>query len=605
MSTQVIRNRITSASFRQVAATAALLTAGGGLGTYVYYRKVWLPNFIEQHIKSRRVPPKRMTKLYVAGSQDGDGLLPEVRTMPTPIFYVYAAYRIVLLFVRSIPVVWFGLLVLGKLCPPRVFYEHFHAFLLSMGPSYIKLGQWMATRPDAFPEEMCSVLSRLYDRTQPHSWAHTEEQLRIPIADGPFAGQNALRFISEIEKVPINSGSIAQIHRGKLREEIDGVPAGTEVAIKVCHPHIHEQVSADLAAMRLFVAIGNTIIPGLKYFHLEASVREFSSLIRSQLNLLVECDNIKQFRHNFRDIDGVVFPVPLASLSSPSVLLETFEEGEPLQSVECSDSNVDIAEIGCQMFLKMLFEDNFVHSDLHPGNLLLRTNRLGRAKEYYPDGKRKLPREIVVLDAGLVTTLSKHERNNFISLFAAVACGDGELGADLMLDRLPEHLKVDIPEPKREKFRQDMKEVFDLVAPEADGFKLSNIRIGMVLGKVMRTVRENNTPLDGNFASLVLTVMVGEGLGRKLVPDFNIFAEAAPYLVAFLEDGELFFLAKKLRSTYGTTALLRDSVDLVRPAKANTYVAVAKKKSTSLFERYLRWSGNLEEEIERQQHERG
>lgn len=601
MSTASLRAKITSTSVRQLVLTGSALAACGGVGTYFYYRRVWLPGFIEQYLEKRAKPPARRTKLYIAGSKNGEGLLPTVQTMPTLLFFVYAGYRVALLFVLSLPVVWFAILVKLGLCPARVFYQKLHSFLLSMGPSYIKLGQWMATRPDIFPDEMCSVLEQLYDRTDPHSWSHTEKMLRAAIKGGPCDGQNALRYISEIEKEPINSGSIAQIHRAKLRDEIDGVPAGTELAIKVCHPHIHEQVAADVAAMKLFVDVGNILIPGLRYFHLEMSVREFSSLIRSQLNLLVECDNIQQFRYNFRDVKGVVFPVPLQSLSSPNVLFETFEQGEPLQNVECSDSNQDIAEVGCHMFLKMLFEDNFVHSDLHPGNLLLRTNALTREKQYYPDGKEKLKREIVVLDAGLVTTLSKDERNNFISLFAAVACGDGDLGADLMLDRLPEKLKDEIPEGNRQKFRKDMTEIFNLVAPGTEGFKLSSIRIGEILGKIMRTVRENNTPLDGNFASLVLTVMVGEGLGRKLVPDFNIFAEAAPYLVAYLEDGELRYLANQLRRTYGATALLRDSVDLVRPERAGAYVEVAKKKSMSLFERYLRWSGTLEQEIEKQQ----
>ncbi|KAK7198940.1 ABC1 family [Novymonas esmeraldas] len=586
MSSKELRRRVTSLSRRQVWTFGAVTTGSCGLGAYVYYRRLYLPEHLREQQRLGMPVPTRQTPVYIAGTPLGDGLLPETRSMPKVIFLFYVAYRIALLFVGCVPVLWYGFLTYGlHLCPENVFFGKILGFLSSMGPSYIKLGQWMATRPDFFPDQMCKTLEKLYDNTEPHKWSHTERLLRSEFTEGPCKGHTALRYLSEIEKVPINSGSIAQIHRAKLRESIDGIPAGTELALKVTHPHIREQVSADLAAMRLFVSIGNKIVPGLRYFNLDASINEFSSLIRSQLNLLVEGDNLMQFKYNFRNFTGVIFPTPLMSLSTEDVLFETFEEGRPLQDVACSEENNDVAELGCHMFLKMLFEDNFVHSDLHPGNVLLRTNKVDGLRQYYPDGKRKLRREVVVLDAGLVTTLSKDERNNFISLFAAVACGDGELGADLMIDRLPPSLRDAQDPARRERFKREMKGVFDMVAPGTAGFRLSQVQIGSVLGKVMDTVRENCIPLDGNFASLVLTVIVGEGLGRKLSPDFNIFAEAAPYLVAFLEDGELYFLANKLQRTYGATALLRDSVDIVRPAKVVTYFEMSVRKARSVLRR--------------------
>ncbi|KAG5510295.1 hypothetical protein JKF63_07623 [Porcisia hertigi] len=587
MSTAELQRRVTTLSRRQVRAFGGMAIGCCGFGSYVFYHRVFLPKRLREDQCGIPMPARR-TQVYVAGTAMGGGLMPEGRFISKVFFFFYVAYRMALLFVGCIPVLWYGFLTFGlQLCPESVFYGKILVFLSSMGPSYVKLGQWIATRPDFFPDQMCKTLETLYDNTEPHRWSHTEALLRKELCDGPCKGHNALRYITEIEKVPVNSGSIAQIHRAKLRESIDGIPAGTELAVKVTHPHIREQVSADLAAMHVFVSLGSKVIPGLRYFNLESSINEFSSLIRSQLNLLVECDNLVQFKHNFRSVNGVIFPTPLASLSTENVLFETYEEGQPLQDVVCSEDNKDAAELGCHMFLKMLFEDNFVHSDLHPGNVLLRTNKTDGLRQYYPDGKRKLRHEIVVLDTGLVTTLSKAERNNFISLFAAVACGDGELGADLMIDRLPPSMREAQAPVNRERFREEMKRVFDMVAPGTAGFRLSKVQIVTVLRKVMDTVRENHIPLDGNFSSLVLTVIVGEGLGRKLSPDFNIFAESAPYLMAFLEDGELCFLANKLQRTYGATALLRDSVDLVSPAKTATYVEVVVKKGRNMLRKFL------------------
>nr|AGU67986.1 ubiquinone biosynthesis protein [Strigomonas oncopelti] len=659
MSTAALRQRITRVSMKQLAAVTVGLGCCGAAGGYAYYRAVLLPALQEEQRRDRAMAPRRRTQQYISGTKDGSGLLPEGERFPRLrpaflrgwAFYGYVAYRLLLLGWRGLPLLWWGLLTQLRLCARGVFYHKFKTFLANMGPSYIKLGQWIATRPDFFPPEMCEALEDLFDNTAPHSWRHTEKLLRRAYPSSPTgtstketgkgqAKRNALYYLSEVEKQPINSGSIAQIHRAKLREAVDGLPAGTELALKITHPHIREQIAADLCAMRLCLGFCALCFPTLRYFNFDKSINEFSSLIRSQLDLRMECDNVQQFRYNFRHVKGIVFPATLPTLSTEDILFETFESGEPLQRVPCSEDNADIADLGCHMFLKMLFEDNFVHSDLHPGNLLLRTNpdviaaqqRNRYAKLYDRDGKERTPRELVVLDAGLVTSLSKDERNNFITLFAAVACGDGELGADLMLDRLPKDQRRQ-QEPSattgsssssqssnegeknktigedgvavdRVKFREDMKQVFDMVSPKkTQGFKLSHVRLGTVLASVLRVVRENHTSLDGNFASLVLTVIVGEGLGRKLVPDFNIFSEAAPYMITYLDNKEFLFLANKLRRTYGASGLARDSTQVLmqRTEKATNVAEVATRRT---LEKLQQLAGGEAEEQEQEQKEK-
>ncbi|KAF8299669.1 putative ABC1 family [Trypanosoma cruzi] len=633
-----VRAKATRRSFWQLAGVSTLLVGSTGGGLFLYYRYARLPEQWRVARLSRMQPPVRRTRPFVAGTNnrgneninpcDGYGFSNELLLTGEPLWGISAVYfyglvllRSVMLLTRMVPVIWYAFLTYGlHLCGEQVLFEKLRDALTAMGPSYIKFGQWMATRPDFFPPTLCTALEKLYDQTSAHSWSHTEKVLRRTLHEAtPSDGliedngmtslpdvvettktrckqvavkqrHNALYYLQEIETVPVNSGSIAQIHRGVLREEVDGIPAGTEMAIKVTHPRIREHIAADVTGMRWFVNILTFLWPSTVYFDLKRSVQEFSSFVQSQLDLRQECDNLQQFIFNFRDFPGVIFPRPLPSLCSQDVLIETFEEGEPLQGIQSGENYYDLAERGCHMFLKMLFEDNFVHSDLHPGNLLLRTNPgapvssvsasllLPSADAYYPDGKMKLLHELVVLDTGLVSTLSKKERNNFIALFAAVACGDGKLASDLMIDRMPKQRR---PQSgvKREKFRNDMQAIFDIVPPgKSEGFKLSKVRIGPVLAKIMNTVRENKTPIDGNFASLVLTVIVGEGLGRRLAPDFNIFSEAAPYLVALLEDSELYFLASKLRETYGTPALLRDSVHFVRPERTATYAEMGVKK---------------------------
>lgn len=501
--------------------------------------------------ETEEFPPARRTMPYVTGS-GRVGERKKYLTVQKITHVAYATYRTALLVAIIIPLCWYGVLTSLKWCSETFFYWKVLEFLTSMGPTYIKLGQWMATRPDIFPPGLCATLEKLYADAPTHSWSYTQKVLQSTVASGPSCeGKKTIDFLVDIEEDPISSGSIAQVHRAVLGTDLDGIPKGTKLAIKVPHPRVSQMMAADITSMKAIVSIINFLVPDARLFNLKTSLCEFDMLVSSQLNFLVECDNLEQFKFNFRKTPGIIFPTPLPSLCTEELLAETFERGTSITSVNCSSSNSDIAELGCHMFMKMLFDDNFVHSDLHPGNILLRENNLSSSTERYPDGKVRLRRELVILDAGLVTSLSRRERENFISLFAAVACGEGELGAELMIERFSDLDTTWKKNIDSTRFREDIKKVFAAVAPEKDGFKLSKVKMGDVLGQIVTTIRESKAPLDGNFSSLVLTVMVGEGLGRKLTPDFNIFSEAAPFLISFLDDSELSFLGQKLRETYG------------------------------------------------------
>ncbi len=527
-----------------------------------------------QSRSARRLPPpQRRTPLFIAGGAGnstvaeqiedlaffsgsksssarenrircGDGSVSFLRRV---MFQVFVCYRGLLLLIRSIPVAWYFVLSRLHLADAHFFHVSLREMLISMGPTYMKLGQWMATRPDIFPDDMCHVLSKLFDRTPPHSWEHTEQRLR---------SSGVLQRLSSIEKEPLNSGSVAQVHRGVLRDAADGIDAGTEVVVKVLHPKIELRIAADLSAMRYAILVMRLLIPGFEYTDPDVSINEFSGLIVSQLDLVRECDNLLQFRYNFQDMPRIAFPTPAPSITTHDVLVETFEAGQCIQTGNAlSVNDMELAELGCNMFHKMLFHDNFVHSDLHPGNVLVR--------DYVPaadavrgtlsppsDNQRK---QIVVLDTGLVTSLSPKERENFLALFGAVAAGDGELGARLMIERSKHNKCTD-----ELRFVEDMKSVFEQVNPDKTvGFTLAHVAIGDILTKVMKTLRRHQVYIDGNFASLVLTVIVGEGMGRKLHPEFNIFQASAPYLVQYLEGTELQQLAAKLRQKYGVQELLR------------------------------------------------
>jgi len=540
---------------RQVFGTT-LVCSSLGAAAY-YYRDRWVPQKYAA-APSTLQPPVRRTTIFTAG----DGAVIEEKHKYHPfVFKLYSIFRLWLLCFRVVPVCWYLFLSHVGLCPLTFAYEALHDMLVAMGSTYIKLGQWLASRPDIFPPDLCHALSKLFDNAPPHAWASTEAALR----DG-----DVLRHLASIETVPLNSGSVAQVHRGILRDDVDGIPAGTAVAVKVLHPHIREQIAADIAAMRMMINAVEAVVPGAVYFDGQRALSEFSSLIQSQLDLQRECDNLLQFRYNFRDFDGVVFPAPAPSITTRDVLVETFEEGVPLHAFDHRNDpeGACLADIGCHMFLKMLFEDNFTHADLHGGNLLVR-RRKERRGPWWQVPASLCSQEIVVLDPGLAVTLSPIERENFIALFGSVACGDGKLAAELMLDRSRNLRK----ECNREEFVKSIQSVVEIA--NSNDFKLSDVDFGAVLTQVLTAVRVHGGSIDGNFASIVVSVIIGEALGRSLAPDLNIFAASAPYMMRYLEGTELSGLIEQLRQKYGAASLVKNTWSIYQ---APAYVGVAQAR---------------------------
>ncbi|KAM7397019.1 hypothetical protein PAMP_020018 [Pampus punctatissimus] len=454
----------------------------------------------------------------------------------------------------------------------------------SSGPTFIKLGQWASTRRDIFSQEFCERFSRLHIKVCPHSWAHTKQCLRRAFGEG---WRRVFVFES---KEPVGSGCVAQVYRGwakadqvedpafqSLVEEMEredlleaweipglgGVASSlwqlwrgsreeegyeersdpqhaetsTEkdrlipVAIKVIHPGVKRQVEIDLLLMKTGSWLLHCL-PGLKWLSLCEIVDEFEKLMTKQIDLRFEAKNIERFRDNFRNVEYVKFPTPLRPFVTRTILVETFEESEPISNYLSSEIPEEvkqrIARMGVDTLLKMVFVDNFVHGDLHPGNILVQcrgpfvgasdgTGIPGEAQ-----GKTTLtdlwdtvvvsvrpdpyPLQLVLLDAGIVAQLSNHDLANFKAVFTAVVLRQGDRVAELILHHARANECQDVPQ-----FKKEMSQLVDNV--------LSNT---LSLGKVK---------LESNFASIVFAIMVLEGLGRSLDPNLDILELAKPMLL--------------------------------------------------------------------------
>lgn len=252
------------------------------------------------------------------------------------------------------------------------------------GPVYIKLGQWASTRRDLFHPKLCDHLSKLQRQAKVHAWKHTEQTLAENGMENTF---------EEFDPVPIGSGCCAQVYKAKYQ--------GQHVAVKVLHPNIKENFLRDLTVLRSLINGVSWLFPNLHWLSVKESLEEFSALMNIQVDLRNEVKSLEKFHRNFQGDANVRFPRPI--LSRQDVLVESFEQGvdigtllQDLDSVSTSRRK-DLASKGVQMFLKMVFRHNFVHCDLHPGNILVSPNA----------------DNLVILDPGLTASLSPRDMNNF------------------------------------------------------------------------------------------------------------------------------------------------------------------------------------------------
>ncbi|XP_003696643.2 uncharacterized aarF domain-containing protein kinase 2-like isoform X1 [Apis florea] len=360
-----------------------------------------------------------------------------------------------------------------------------------LGPIFIKFGQWASTRKDLFPEDICHTLSHLQKSASIHSWIYTKQLLKA------IYGSNWRNIFVKFEhEMPIGSGCCAQVYKawidlnaqvdivqepqistfieiieylrfGSLitfiertfNNKVDEIQHGNmyinrklqPVAVKVLHPGIKKQLRRDLSIMRGICKCATYIMPKLQWLSLIDCIDEFSHIMENQVDMNLEAENLIQFSKNFSNKKEVIFPQPYKNFTQHEILVESFQEGSPISNY-LDDQNTKLqgklARMGIKTILKMVFNDNFIHCDLHPGNILVQTNYESTEKistwfwkfidrNYLPTYPR-----LVILDCGLVVSLNDRCRQNLKDVFRSVVMGKGELAAEYILEH-SSHVSID------------------------------------------------------------------------------------------------------------------------------------------------------------------
>ncbi|PYI24250.1 ubiquinone biosynthesis protein [Aspergillus japonicus CBS 114.51] len=459
------------------------------------------------------------------------------------------------------------------------------------GPAFIKLGQWAASRTDIFPPDLCDIMSSLHSNAPAHSLRQTKKIISKAFNNLPFED-----IFDEFYEEPLGVGAIAQVYKAKLKPNLagtddgafDGQPSGLRgkvrknvealvksspqrvpssyVAVKVLHPKVERMIHRDLKIMSFFASLINAI-PTMHWLSLPDEVNQFGEMMKLQLDLRIEAANLVMFREKFRTRTTAWFPYPYIDYSTREVLVEEFAQGIPLSTFLDVGGGVyqrEIANEGLDAFLHMLLIDNFVHADLHPGNIMVRfyqPNELDlslRNKSRASDapttaevdvtesvlarlrphaGNRRdwesvldelnaegYRPQLVFIDTGLVTQLNDLNRRNFIDLFRAIAEFDGYRAGELMVERCRQPEAVIDPHY----FALRMEHL--VLNVKSRTFALGSVKIGDVLSEVLSMVRSHHVRMEGDFVNVVISCLLLEGIGRNLDPDLDLFKSALPIL---------------------------------------------------------------------------
>ena len=369
------------------------------------------------------------------------------------------------------------------------------AMLEELGPTFIKLGQILSTRPDLLPGDITSELAMLQDHVTPVGWDRMEPECRRCL------GEHYQAFFSEFNTEPIASASIAQVYEARLR-------SGEKVAVKIVRPGTEARFAEDLAVLEFLGNLMEAHVEEARHWNVRRIVGQLRRSVQHELDLKHEGRNADIIRANFAKNKTIYVPKIYWEHTSRSVLIMEFVEGRPL--AEFFDGRADpetrqeLASRGANVILKQIFEDGFFQADPHPGNVLVLGDNV-----------------ICFLDFGMFGRLDRDSVAILSRILHASANKDVErlLKAARDLRVLPE----DLNEGELRIALLDLLEQYH-------GLPLKQIDVPKLLGDIVDLISRYNIGVRYDFFFLIKALSTLESTGRHLCPDFDMIAHIEPFI---------------------------------------------------------------------------
>jgi len=397
----------------------------------------------------------------------------------------------------STPVEHAGKLVRSSMRPDMLRMgtaERLRHAMEEMGPTFVKLGQVLATRVDLFPLDWIAEFEKLQDQATAIPYEelvpHIEAALGKPL-ESAFA---------RIDSKPIGVASIGQVHSGLTRR-------GQKVVLKIQKPGIRAKIESDLRLLDQLAKLAADNSVELRRYRPVELVREFKRSLTRELDFTIEARNADRIRKNMRSLKWLTVPRVYWELSSQTLQVQEHIQGIPARATDQLDAEgldrVLIARRGALAAWKMALEDGFFHADPHPGNFIIQSSN-----------------RIAMLDFGMVGKLSHSRREQILQITRSVVLREAEQCAAVLSNWSD-------GQPVR--FDQLVSDVEDVIS-QYHGISLSQLDISALLTDITALVRNHNLVLPSDIALFIKAIITLEGFGRLLNPDFDLMTEAEPLL---------------------------------------------------------------------------
>jgi len=372
--------------------------------------------------------------------------------------------------------------------------------LEELGPTFVKLGQVMATRVDLFPPSWIAEFEKLHSEVAPVPF----EGL-LPEVERTLGCPHAQVF-RELDPRPLASASIAQVHRAWL---LDGTP----VVLKIRRPGIRTKIEADLRLLFNIADLIDSEMPEARRYQPKQIAAQFARSLERELDLAREARNIERFGKNFEGNAFIVIPRVYRQWTSEVMNVQEFIDGVPAtDQAAVAAAGLDrrlLAARGAEAVLKMILVDGFFQADPHPGNV------------FYLPGNR-----LVMIDFGMVGRLTPTRRNQVVDLFAGVAQMNQEPMIDVLLDWAGD---ANVDEAKL------AADVSELVF-EYEGVPLKDVRLAALLKQFAGIIREHSIVMPSDLTLMFKAMITMEGLGRQYDPGFHVVDHLQPMLRRVLTE---------------------------------------------------------------------
>jgi ubiquinone biosynthesis protein len=373
--------------------------------------------------------------------------------------------------------------------------QHLREMLDELGPTFVKFGQLLSTRPDVLPPDIIAELRALQDDVRPFPFAQVEQVVEEDL------GLTLDKLFLEFDQKPVAAASIGQVHRATL-------PNGRTVAVKVQRPGAPRQIEADLALLYQAARIAKERVRALDFIDARQLVDEFARSIRHELDYRLEARNADAFHRNFAGHPHVRVPRVHWSYTRSRVLTLGWLEGTQIVDVDPDEWSLEdrreIAYLITETWMTMIFRHGFFHGDPHPANILV----LGR------------PDQIGLVDFGATGKLTDDDMTKATRLFIDAASEN--------VDALPKRLAdlgVRYPKEREEEFRVELQELYYRYY----GASLAEIDPLQVIREAFQLIYTMNLRLPTRFLLLDRAIATLGSVGVGLYPDFNVFEVARPY----------------------------------------------------------------------------